>query len=86
MSEDELFKVYSLVITMLENLIKHYDLIYRQYENGRFFILTNQETLSEFEKNRFKFFENLDPNQVIKDNPVVISDTTAFTLFVIKSQ
>ena len=55
MSEDELFKVYSLVITMLENLIKHYDLIYRQYENGRFFILTNQETLSEFEKNRFKF-------------------------------
>ena len=81
MSEDELFKVYSLVITMLENLIKHYDLIYRQYENGRFFILTNQETLSEFEKNRFKFFENLDPNQVIKDNPVTISAGFAYGIY-----
>ncbi|MDD1371314.1 DHH family phosphoesterase [Metamycoplasma hyosynoviae] len=55
-SADEVFKIYSLVINILENLSKKYDFVYRQYENGKFFIITNFQTLQLFEQEEFGFF------------------------------
>lgn len=78
MTEDELFKVYSLVLGVLENLAKKYDLIYRQYENGKYFLLTTQETLDLFEKLQFKFFEDLDPKKTIPDNVLTLSTGFAY--------
>lgn len=81
MSEDELFKVYSIVINMLEDLTKKYDLIYRQYENGRYFIITNQETLDKLESEHFRVFESLGDGKTVNDNLITVSAGFAYGIY-----
>ncbi|WKX02707.1 DHH family phosphoesterase [Candidatus Mycoplasma mahonii] len=56
---EELFRIESAVINMLDDLSEKYLLSYRQYVKGKFLITTNNKTLSEFEKGRFNFLDVL---------------------------
>ncbi|QJG66481.1 hypothetical protein HGG64_02065 [Mycoplasma phocoeninasale] len=71
LSQEQLFKLYSSVVNLLDDLSKKYNLIYRQYENGRFFIITNQETLEKFEQLNFEFFNELKQRENLKDDITV---------------
>lgn len=56
LAEDEIFNIQTCVINLLENLTKKFNLSYRQYVNGKFWIITNQSTLLEFQNKDFIFF------------------------------
>ena len=57
--EEELFKVQSSVIKMLDDLSETYNLIYRQYVNGKYIIYTNQSVLEDLISKRFSFFDKI---------------------------
>ncbi|AZG68607.1 GGDEF domain-containing protein [Mycoplasma struthionis] len=79
--QEELFKIYTLIVNILDELSKKYNLIYRQYENGRFFLITNQETLETLEKNNFAAFQNINSRSVSKDISITISGGFSFGIF-----
>ncbi|AWX69465.1 DHH family phosphoesterase [[Mycoplasma] anseris] len=82
MSEEELFKIYSSVVNMFDELAKKHDFIYRQYENGRFFIISNKETLNQFENLEFNFFEKL--KEIKTDNDIKITLSAGFSYGIYK--
>ena len=57
--EEEIFKVQSSVIKMLDDLSEQYNLVYRQYVNGKFLIYTNQNALNELVQQKFKFLDKI---------------------------
>ena len=59
LAEEDLFKVQSNVIHMLDYLAENFNLIYRQYVNGKFLIYTNRSVLDKFIANRFDFFDQI---------------------------
>ncbi|WP_261368949.1 hypothetical protein [Mycoplasma struthionis] len=79
--QEELFKIYTLIVNILDELSKKYNLIYRQYENGRFFLITNQETLETLEKNNFAAFQNINSRSVSKNISITISGGFSFGIF-----
>ncbi|TPR54270.1 DHH family phosphoesterase [Metamycoplasma neophronis] len=81
LSQEEIFKLYAGIVNVLDDLAKKYNLIYRQYENGRFFLITNQETLEIFETDSFSFFANIKNKLVIKDISVTLSAGFAYGIY-----
>ncbi|WP_027122969.1 DHH family phosphoesterase [Metamycoplasma spumans] len=81
LSQEEVFKLYAGVINVLDDLAKKYNLIYRQYENGRFFLISNQETLEIFEKDNFSFFSNIKNKLFVKDVSVTLSAGFAYGIY-----
>ncbi|WP_412031651.1 DHH family phosphoesterase [Metamycoplasma buccale] len=81
LSEEEIFKIYSYVANLLEDLSKKYDLIYRQYENGRFFVIASRETLAEFEKIRFDFFNKFRRKTIVKNISITISSGFSYGVY-----
>lgn len=59
LSEEELFKVQTGMIKMLDDLMNSYNMAYKQYVNGKFLISTNHEVLEKFIKNKFDFFDKI---------------------------
>lgn len=59
LSEEELFSVQSTVIKMLDELVKTYNLIYKQYVNGKYIFYTNSQSLDKMVKSNFAFLEEL---------------------------
>lgn len=59
LSEEELFKVQATVIRMLDHLVEKYNLIYKQYVNGKYIFYTNQKSLDDMTKENFAFLEEL---------------------------
>lgn len=59
LSEEELFKIQSNVIKMLDGLASKYNFIYRQYVNGKYIFFTNQDTLENMTKDRFDFLDEV---------------------------
>ncbi|NQZ65700.1 MAG: DHH family phosphoesterase [Mycoplasmatales bacterium] len=57
--EEELFKVRSSVIKLLDSLVDNYNLIYRQYVNGKFLIYFNKAVLDRFAFDKFKFLDKI---------------------------
>lgn len=57
--EDELYDVQSTVIKMLDQLVAKYNLIYRQYVNGKFIIITNEQVLDIFKEEDFNFLSTV---------------------------
>lgn len=57
--EEELFKVQTEVIKMLDDLVNSYNLIYLQYSNGKYFIYTNQSVLNTFIEEKFNFLDKI---------------------------
>ena len=62
--EDKLFKVQSSVIKMLDALVEKYNIVYRQYVNGKYLIYTTNEVLQILIEDRFTFFDSIRNIQV----------------------
>ena len=65
LSEEELFKVQAHVIKMLDDLVIKYNIIYRQYTNGKYIIITNSAVLDKFTAIKFSFLNQLRSVEVI---------------------
>ena len=70
LSEEEIFKVQTIVIQMIDDLVSKYNISYRQYVQGKFLIFTDIETLEKLKLTKFQF---LDESQNVKtsDNLIV---------------
>ncbi|TPE58066.1 hypothetical protein FJO69_00460 [[Mycoplasma] falconis] len=73
LSQEDMFKFYGQVINMLDELSRKFNLTYRQYENGRFFLITNQETLNLWEKQQFTFFNSFKGKQTVRNIDITFS-------------
>ncbi|WVN21438.1 DHH family phosphoesterase [Metamycoplasma gateae] len=81
LSQEELYKIYSNFGAMLEEISRKNNIIYRQYENGRFFLLTNQESLDNLEKTKFQAFEMLKNKNVYNGVNLTISAGFSYGIF-----
>lgn len=72
LNEEDLFTIQYKVIDMLEKLVKDHNISYRQYVNGKFLLVTNEETLENFVARKFDFLDNL-RNQKIADFRISVS-------------
>ncbi len=59
LSPEDLFRIQSEVISMLDKIAERLNFSYRQYINGKFFIITNQTSLDVMKANRFNFLDDL---------------------------
>ncbi|AAT27659.1 DHH family phosphoesterase [[Mycoplasma] mobile] len=64
LNEEDLFSIQYKVIDMLEKLVKNYNVSYRQYVNGKFLLITNEETLNQFIDSKFNFLDSLRAQKV----------------------
>ncbi|MBU4693915.1 DHH family phosphoesterase [Mycoplasma zalophidermidis] len=79
LSEEQLYNLNKSVITVLDNLVQTYNLIYRQYNtNGKFLLVTNKISLDKMIEAKFEFFDKL--HQVLKtdNNNIVVSVSAGF--------
>lgn len=56
LGEEDLFKVKTFVINSLDDLTKTYNFSYRQYIEGKFWVVTNYETFSKLRNKNFNMF------------------------------
>ncbi len=56
---EELFRIQSEVIKMLDDISENLNFSYRQYVNGKFIIITNQNSLMKMKDDRFNFLDHL---------------------------
>ena len=59
LAEEDLFKVQSAVIKMLDELVSKHNITYKQYVNGKFIINTNQNVLDAFILSKFDFLDRV---------------------------
>ncbi|MBN4089212.1 DHH family phosphoesterase [Mycoplasma enhydrae] len=81
LSQEEMYKIYSKLGVWFDDIAKKYDIIYHQYDNGRFFVLTTSETLSLFEKNGFQDFLELSNKKIHKNLNLTLSGGFAYGIF-----
>ena len=77
LSEEELFKVKSSVIKMLDKLTETYNITYREYASGKFLIFSNYEVLQELRDKKFNFLEQIRKIDVI--NGIRLSASVGFS-------
>ncbi len=71
--EEEVFSIQSSIIKVLDKLVEKYNIIYRQYVNGKFLVITDSETLNSMEKNRFSELTNLKTNIKVDNIKLTVS-------------
>ncbi|MGX9395100.1 GGDEF domain-containing protein [Mycoplasma sp. 1781] len=81
LSQEDLYAIYSSFGSLFDDISKSYNIIYRQYENGRFFVLTNQETLEQLEKTNFEAFNQLKNKSLHKGISLTLSGGFSYGLF-----
>ncbi|QNM93554.1 DHH family phosphoesterase [Mycoplasma sp. Pen4] len=59
LSEEQLFIINKVVIDTIKDYMQKYNLIYRQYTNGKFVIFTTEESLKLMSKEHFDLFINI---------------------------
>lgn len=59
LSEEHFFRINKIIIDTIEEYVRKYNLIYRQYTNGKFIIITNQKVLDNLKEQKFDLFVNL---------------------------
>ncbi len=52
--EEDVFAIQAAIIKVLDTLVEEYSIIYRQYVNGKFLIITNAEILQKLEEKKFQ--------------------------------
>ncbi|QSF13582.1 DHH family phosphoesterase [Mycoplasma sp. Mirounga ES2805-ORL] len=58
--EEQVFNLNKVVIETLDKLVSKYNFFYRQYNtNGKFFAITNKESLDLMIQDKFKFFNDI---------------------------
>ncbi|MDI4567669.1 MAG: hypothetical protein E7Y34_01130, partial [Mycoplasma sp.] len=67
LSINDMFQIYLNITNTLDKLTKEYDLIFHQYSQGKFFILTNYEILQNMINNSFGFLDTIKKNNPIKN-------------------
>lgn len=80
LSEEQLYNLNKEVVNVLDSLVVAYNLVYRQYTNGKFLIITNKESLDKMIKRNFDFFDNL--HDVLKSSTkgVLVSVSAGFAI------
>ncbi|UUM24694.1 DHH family phosphoesterase [Mycoplasma sp. 3686d] len=76
LSEEQFFKLNKAVIDTIEEYVKKYNMIYRQYTNGKFIVFTNEKTISELIENQFDLFMKINQKEI--DNSYKISLSIGF--------
>ncbi|WP_168388344.1 DHH family phosphoesterase [Mycoplasma marinum] len=71
--EEEIFTIQSTIINMLDSLVKEYNIIYRQYVNGKFIIFTDGETLKKLIDSEFAMFTKINTNLSIPGVKLTVS-------------
>ncbi|WLP85313.1 DHH family phosphoesterase [Mycoplasma seminis] len=59
LSEEQIFLINKIVIDTIKEYMEKYNLIYRQYTNGKFVVITNEKSLQEMSKENFTLFTNI---------------------------
>ncbi|MEA4162381.1 DHH family phosphoesterase [Mycoplasma sp. 4404] len=62
LSEEQLYLVNKTIIDTFNEYSKEYNLIYRQYTNGKFIVITDQVSLYNMSKDKFSLFTNIQKN------------------------
>ncbi|TDV24446.1 c-di-AMP phosphodiesterase-like protein [Mycoplasmopsis mustelae] len=65
LSEEQLFNVNKVIIDTLNECVERYNLIYRQYTNGKFILITNKISLKKLKQENFAIFTKI--NERIKN-------------------
>ena len=65
LSEEDLFKIQQKLIGMCDRLSEKYNFVYRQYVNGKYLFLTDNEAFEEMKKNKFNFLDYIRDMQVM---------------------
>lgn len=73
LSEEDLFKVQSKVIQTLDKLVEDYGIAYRQYVNGKYVVIANQDTLAKFINSDFSFLNDVRNQKVNEGFRVTLS-------------
>lgn len=81
LAQEDLYAIYSNFGSLFDEISKKYNIVYRQYENGRFFVLTNQETLEQFEKTNFDAFNQLKNKNIHKGITLTLSGGFSYGIF-----
>ncbi|MGX9340826.1 GGDEF domain-containing protein [Mycoplasma sp. 4044] len=76
-SEEEIFKIYNAVVSVLDDLTAKHDFVYRRYVNNNFFIITTNETLKKLMSLDFKQLTNIECND-IRDKNIRIPISVGF--------
>ncbi len=71
--EEELFQIQSTIIKLLDSLVEEYNVIYRQYVNGKFIIISDEETLTTLADNNFDMFTKLSKSISISGVKLTVS-------------
>ncbi|BBA22560.1 hypothetical protein MBVR141_0878 [Mycoplasmopsis bovirhinis] len=56
LSEEQLFKINSILMNTLNEYSQRYNFIYRQYTNGKFLIFTNEDSIHKLIQENFRLF------------------------------
>ncbi|VEU75782.1 putative bifunctional signaling protein/50S ribosomal protein L9 [Mycoplasmopsis maculosa] len=79
LSEEDIYKINKVFINILDSLVQKYNLIYRQYTNGKFFVFTNKESLKKMEETNFSFLKPLHKAlEQSKQSNIIISVSAGF--------
>ncbi|ENY68509.1 DHH family phosphoesterase [Metamycoplasma auris 15026] len=79
--QEDLYKIYSNLALLFDEISKKYNIVYHQYENGQFFIITNKETLDQFEKDNFDVFRDLNVKNLSKQISITLSGGFAYGIY-----
>ena len=66
LAQEELFAVHSVVNKMLDTLVDKYNVVYRQYANGKYLLITNNEVLEEWIETNFSFLDMIREHKVME--------------------
>ncbi|VEU76182.1 DHH family phosphoesterase [Mycoplasmopsis columboralis] len=73
LSEEQFFRINKAVIDTIEDYVKKYNIIYRQYTNGKFIIFANEKTLSQLKQEHFDLFMKLNQRDIADVNKLSLS-------------
>ncbi|MCU9939500.1 hypothetical protein NW739_01610 [Mycoplasmopsis felis] len=68
LSEEQLFMINKVVIDVLNECVNKYNIIYRQYTNGKFILFLDEKTLEKFKKTKFNIF--IEINKLIENSDI----------------
>ncbi|XP_023226560.1 uncharacterized protein LOC111627221 [Centruroides sculpturatus] len=71
--EDELYRVQTIVLKMLDQLVNRYNIIYRQYVHGKYILVCNESVLEEFKRQEFSFLDEVRNENVMNGVRLTIS-------------
>ena len=66
LAQEELFAVHSAVNKMLDSLVEKYNVVYRQYANGKYLLITNNEVLEDWIDTNFSFLDMIREHKVME--------------------